>query len=1548
MKQIIKKTAAFLLSFSLIFSVFVFNFSALTPEKFVINECDSLEGWVGSNLQPTNDQAQACNSAAAISRNSNYGVFIGGYEPAEPIDISDYTYIEWDMMFMLNGDTTGAMWEQILAAYSSTGTNNTLFLRLSSNGNKSERAIWRSSAIEVTQPYANKNWFHFKAAIDNPNDAGTFDPAKMTEFYFTTCDAGETYFDKSIGSGVIRIDNIYATGLKEQPVVPGDANGDGVTDLLDLIRIKKYLAGTVSEISAGADMNSNGIVNNFDMVCLRKLLLGVDYTSDVEPVETVTITDCETEDGWTQESNNTGLELQPGRGVGGTGAIYAYGGYGALRKITYTLNTPIDLSGTATLEWDQYTVVQSGENLGMEQFETVYKAYKDYAAVAVSDGAVEVAFSVSKWQVGEPGEGNYRHIAVSLADSGLNLANIESITFYTLPQNVGQLDTSVPTAVFRFDNIIATSNPVTPNFIESEEPEVPEEPTIPDIVITPCDSTDGWEAESSATGLTISPTNGIDGGAAIYAAGGYGALRKITYTLSSVLDLTNNSTLEWDQYTVVQGGDNNGLEQFMAVYESYQDYAAVAVSDGTETVEFKINKWEIGEVGARNFRHIAVSLADSGLDLSNIVSVSFYTLPNGVGSPVTTVPSAIFRFDNIIATANTVTPNWSGSSSVPDDDNIPDVDISKCEDKTGWSYANGDNNIINGTNLGIDGTYVSVATGFGALRELKFTPTVPLDLTDTPSVEWDMVITETSNGLEYFYAAAEAYSASAGIKVSDGSNTVLVGVDEWEVGTPDANKWRHIAASLAGKGLNLSNIVSLTFVTCPVGQSADSTLSDNVIYRLDNIIATNNTVEPNWEGSGDNTGTAFMPSLFGNGMIFQQNKDMNLWGITDQPNESVEAKLYKGAQLVETQTAVSDSDGNWSLAFSPRKGSYDEYSISVSAGNQSKQISNVVIGELWIASGQSNMEFFLGNTVTDKSTIPLDEYIRVFKEPSVPTPDGANGVLSSVPVYDIVPDTNNANSIGKAVWTDASREIDIRYVSGVAYYTCLELREKLDVPVGFINTAKGASVIESWLSRESIDSNPTVKDKLEEKSLYMSERGLSAPKNWQYMTTLYNTKLAPIAGLDSENNKRSEHAGFNIAGVMWYQGESNIKYAEDNGSNPFYTAALNQLIDDWSVIFGYEKGKMPFVVVDIAAYDYSNVRQSDYDYIIPMLSEAMSDACDAHAGTAVHIPIYDLPLTYMNPPKVDYHPIHPSNKQPVGERLAAAMLDRFYGEDSFAAPVFKEVAVSEGKLIITLDDVGTGIKIKNNGSVLYGFAICGADRVFVNADAKIISANQIEVSSPYVDSPVAATYAFSSYNASANLVSSFDIPCLPFRTDRVESVYLGVDDWMSADIEEVWSSSWKTLVGDMYDTWITSTSGASISFDTQIKASGTSSIKLTTTAANKGVGPNLSLSSIRNHLNDYKYLAVTVKNDDNVQKTLKLQIGSGAYALTVDGKQGAELAAGSDFTTYVFDISQLVGLNGNTLSATMSNNAFAQDEITFILDTAGTVHIDEIRLATEI
>lgn len=1352
-----KRISAVLLLISVLISGLVFSASAAEgDDHLVISECDSLDGWTGTNLSVTDNAAQACGSAAAINRNCGYGVFAAGYE-MEPTDISDYTYIEWDMMYMLNGDTTGALWELVKAAYSSEGRNNTLYMRLSSEGSNNDRAIWRSSALEITQPYENKNWFHFKAEIAAPNGDYGFDPSKCTGFYFTTCDAGSGYYDTSIGNGAIRIDNIYATGKKEQPVVPGDANGDVAADITDLIRVKKYLAGSVSEVSAGADMNSNGVVNNFDMVCLRKLLLGIDYSSDVEETETVMINDCEELTGWTQENANTGIAIQPDRGVDVTSALYAFGGYGALRRITYTPDSAIDLSSVPTLEWDQYTVVSGGENNGLEQFDAVYGAYQDYAAVAVSDGSKTVAFDISKWQISDPGDGNYRHIMVSLAGSGL--------------------------------------------------------------------------------------------------------------------------------------------------------------------------------------------------DLGNVTSIEFYTLPQGTGQPAASVPNTVFRFDRIIATSNSVAPNWSGNPDEPGDA-VPDIEISDCENTSGWSYENGNQNIIVGTNLGIDGAYVSVTTGYGALRRLTYTPASGLDLSNNPTLEWDMVITETSNGLEYFYAAAEAYSATAGIEVSDGSETALIGVTEWQVGASDGNKWRHISASLAGRGLDLSNITSITFVMLPAGQGAvNSGLSANVIYRFDNIIATDNASESNWNGAGDNTGTAFMPSMFSDGMLFQQNKDINLWGITDEANETVEVQLYREGALAETQTTVSDGEGNWSVALSPREGGYEKYSIQISAGNQSKLINDVLIGELWIAAGQSNMEFFLGNTVlpSERDTIPLDEYIRVFKEPSVPTADGADGVLSSVPVYDIIPDVNNVNSIGGAVWSDAGAEPNIRYVSAIAYYTCLELREALDVPVGFINTAKGASVIESWLSRESIDSNETVKSKLEEMSLYMSERGLNAPRNWQYMTTLYNTKLAPLAGLNADNEKRSEHAGFNIAGVMWYQGESNVKYADDDGSNPYYTAALNQLIDDWSVIFGFEKGEMPFIFADIAAYDYSNVRPDDYDVVIPMLSEAMADASAAHSNTAVQIPIYDLPLTYRNPPAQDYHPIHPSDKKSVAERFADAVLGRFYGiGEDFAAPVFKEIEISGDKLIITLDNVGGGLAIRDGGGTLYGFAVCGSDRVFVNADARIISSNQIEVSSPYVSNPVAATYAFSSYNANANLVNSSGTPCLPFRTDRTESVYLGADDWMSADIEEVWSSSCQTLVGDMYSTWVTDTSGASISFDAEVKASGASSIKLTTTSASKGAGPNLALSSIRNHLSDYKYLAVTVKNDDGIDNTLRLRIGSGAYALTVDGGQGAALAANSDFTTYVFDLSELVDSNGNPLSTTMYNNAFSQDELTFVLDAAGTVHIDEIRLATEL
>ena len=130
------------------------------------------------------------------------------------------------------------------------------------------------------------------------------------------------------------------------------------------------------------------------------------------------------------------------------------------------------------------------------------------------------------------------------------------------------------------------------------------------------------------------------------------------------------------------------------------------------------------------------------------------------------------------------------------------------------------------------------------------------------------------------------------------------------------------------------------------------------------------------------------------------------------------------------------------------------------------------------------------------------------------------------------------------------------------------------------------------------------------------------------MTTLYNTKLDPIAGMAPDNTKLSAHSGMNIAGVMWYQGESNIKYAEASGKNTYYTAALNPLIDDWSVIFGFEKGKMPFIFAHIAPCDYSSVRTNDYDSAVAQLAAAMNESWAAHKNTAIQIPIYDLPLDY--------------------------------------------------------------------------------------------------------------------------------------------------------------------------------------------------------------------------------------------------------------------------------------------------------------------------------
>lgn len=256
-----------------------FTATADIPDPLVISECDSLDNWTktgGNALALTTNQAQAYHSAAAITCNVNYAYFNAAYTFPSAMDFSDYTYIEWDMMYYASGASAGDMWQQVVNAYGTNGTNR-MFLRLCTTD--SDYRVYFLSRLETTVSATNANWVHFKAKINRFNtERGAFDASRVTRFYFTTSDSG---YDTSVLNGSIRIDNLYVTGYVDPLPHPataevGDVNADLHIDVKDLVRLHQYTHGrSVPILVSKADLNDDGVVDRYDADHLRKTLLGI-------------------------------------------------------------------------------------------------------------------------------------------------------------------------------------------------------------------------------------------------------------------------------------------------------------------------------------------------------------------------------------------------------------------------------------------------------------------------------------------------------------------------------------------------------------------------------------------------------------------------------------------------------------------------------------------------------------------------------------------------------------------------------------------------------------------------------------------------------------------------------------------------------------------------------------------------------------------------------------------------------------------------------------------------------------------------------------------------------------------------------------------------------------------------------------------------------------------------------------------------------------------------------------------------------------------------
>ena len=450
-----------------------------------------------------------------------------------------------------------------------------------------------------------------------------------------------------------------------------------------------------------------------------------------------------------------------------------------------------------------------------------------------------------------------------------------------------------------------------------------------------------------------------------------------------------------------------------------------------------------------------------------------------------------------------------------------------------------------------------------------------------------------------------------------------------------------------------------------------------------------------------------LPAIFSDNMLLQQNAQMNIWGKADA-NKTVTIKASWSKNVLKTTT---DAAGNWKTAIATPKADGKKHSLTLSDG-KSVILNNLLLGELWLCSGQSNME------------MPM----KGFKNQPV---EGAN--------MDILKSTNpnlrlftvKRNSTIEAQtdvtgkWEEATPET-VKEFSATGYYFGRLLNQTLNVPVGLILSAWGGSCVEAWMSEDMLRAFPQVK---------IPKTKADIKEQNRTPTTLYQAMINPILGLS-------------IKGIIWYQGESNYDRAAS------YTNMFSTMVKEWRKNWALND-TIPFYYCQIAPYDYSIITEKGKDVInSAFLREAQmkAEAMIPNSGMAV---LLDAGLK---------EGIHPTKKQIPGERLALLALTKTYGIRGVASesPLYKGIEIHGDTVQVSFERCPMWITAKAGESKL--FTVAGEDKVFYPAKAWIVR-SKMYVKSETVKKPVAVRYAFENY-VEGDLFSTEGLPVSSFRSDN--------------------------------------------------------------------------------------------------------------------------------------------------------------------------------------
>jgi sialate O-acetylesterase len=499
-----------------------------------------------------------------------------------------------------------------------------------------------------------------------------------------------------------------------------------------------------------------------------------------------------------------------------------------------------------------------------------------------------------------------------------------------------------------------------------------------------------------------------------------------------------------------------------------------------------------------------------------------------------------------------------------------------------------------------------------------------------------------------------------------------------------------------------------------------------------------------------------IPKVFGDNMVLQRNIAVPVWGWA-----------VKGDKITvsfnnQTQTAIADDKGNWMVKLSAMKANKTPQIMTI-AGTDKITYKNILVGDVWLCSGQSNMEFGVGGSLNVKQETAAANYpdIRLIK---------FRHAQKDIPQKNVIIQRN---------WSVCSPKT-VRGFSAAAYFFARRLYKDLKIPIGLISSSWGGTRVEPWTAPCGFNSIPELQSiakkvnatipttdegnkaykeycaKLKtwlteaESALDKKEMPPSAPQkpsvgeSHQSPTKIFNAMIKPIIP-------------YAIKGAIWYQGESN------GGEGMSYYHKKKALIGGWRKL--WNQGDFPFYYVQLANYRKSNSKNAAGGDGWAKLRDAQRCLLDyKNTGMATIIDIGEAGN------------IHPKNKKDVGERLALWALAKDYGKDIvYSGPLFKDIKIDGNKAVISFDCVGGGLIVGEKEGLnptrevkdgkLKWFAISGKDKKWYWADA-VIDGDTVVATSEKVSEPIAVRYAYAMNPEGCNLYNKEGLPASPFKTDK--------------------------------------------------------------------------------------------------------------------------------------------------------------------------------------